>query len=107
MENLIKFINQLWWSLAVLVFFVVVLGVLSVREARILYYKNNSVDCSFVVRNTSNIEMVEKGLEERTNQPVYAEKINNNTFRVSFKCPPEDTGNTRSWLRNRFAVEVN
>ena len=107
-----KLIREIGWPLIVLSFFLIVLGIIFVKEVRGRSYKARSVSHEVMVDlrddlGWQEIEAIKDNLRFKTYQPVQEQMIDRkkNVYMVKIMCPPEDFVGLLTWLKSRRWVE--
>lgn len=77
-----------------------------VKYGLIQDFKRRSSDHLFLVE-TENIKSVEKALRDATFQEIIKEKIAEDKYKITVRCPPEKVGSIRILINNMSKMFVN
>lgn len=69
-------------------------------------FKNRSSDHFFLV-DKENIDSVEKALREITFQEIRKEKISENEYKITVKCPPDKVRSIKILINNIIKMTTN
>jgi hypothetical protein len=107
-----KIFRDIGWPLAVLIFFIIVLSLLLVKEINAMLYRSKSIPHEVEVDLGNDVgweemRIIQDGLRYKTHQPAPSFLVDrgNKIFRVRVMCPPDDLPMVLEWLRSRRWVE--
>lgn len=74
-------------------------------KRNIAKFKDASIDHTLTLEASSNIEEIQKKLENITYQPVLVESIGQNKYRILLRCPPDKYDQISGWIKKKSEPE--